>query len=152
MPSGKAGLLHASFACVDGQVIVPWHKMTLIYFDKNMPPTTSKMRRYQMSHMQLSLSSPCYLRTNVYVCNRLSKAMPAFSSMLEPWIPAKAPRQWFIINSVCCAWSLGLFLIVLFATDDSSEKQFAKAQYLVYNLITTVVWISEYWIDFRFHE
>lgn len=69
--------------------------------------------------------------------------MLALSTVLEPWIPARAPSQWFILNSVCCAWSLGLFLIVLFATDDSAGKQFAKAQYLVYNLITTVLWVSE---------
>jgi len=67
----------------------------------------------------------------------------SFAPTLRAWAPKKAPKAWIVINAVCCVWSLLLLLIIIFATDDSAGKRIAKAQYLVYDLATTVVWVAE---------
>lgn len=68
--------------------------------------------------------------------------MTSLSSTLKSWVPTNSPRAWLVINAICCLWSFLLVLIVLF-TDDSIGKRLAKAQYLVYDLFTTLVWVVE---------
>ena len=83
---------------------------------------------------------------------RLSR-IPAMSVTLQDLSPPNSPVMWFVVNFLCCVWSLLLFLLILFGTDDSEEKAVIKQHYLFYNFMTTFIWVVEMgltvWVSHR---
>lgn len=65
-------------------------------------------------------------------------------SILQRASPDGAPRAWLLINAVCLLWSVLLLIVLCVATDeDSWSRRMAQEQYLVYNLMTTIIWVTE---------
>ena len=64
--------------------------------------------------------------------------------MLET--PQDSPRThlyWTIVNVLVVAFSIILFIDILSAEEDRSERPWAMAEYLIYNFGTSLVWVVE---------
>ena len=57
--------------------------------------------------------------------------------------PEQSPLRWAVINAICFLASVALFIDILIAEIDLSERLIARAGYLIWNFGTTVVWLSE---------
>ena len=75
--------------------------------------------------------------------------MPASCSetkrLLRGGSPRHHPYRWLVVNGVVLSWSVVL-LVLIFATNgsyDDSENRAIELHYLVYNFVTSGVWLLE---------
>jgi hypothetical protein len=61
---------------------------------------------------------------------------------LEPVVPINSPAPWIAINSVCCLGSVFLIRQVL-RTAGPVERPYGTQEYITWNLVTTLFWITE---------
>lgn len=66
---------------------------------------------------------------------------------LGPISPERAPAIWMVLNGLCLSWSLilGIYLTVL-CVDQDKETTLITTEYLLYSLITTLVWVAEIYL------
>lgn len=57
--------------------------------------------------------------------------------------PEQSPLRWAVINAACFLASVAVFVDVLVAETDVSERPAARASYLIWNFGTTIVWLFE---------
>lgn len=62
---------------------------------------------------------------------------------LQQITPERRPLMWAIINGICFAYSLILFIIALHYDEGSKVVKLANQNYLFFNFLTTVVWCLE---------
>ena len=56
--------------------------------------------------------------------------------------PLRAPKTWMWINAVCLAWSILLFIEIIFTLGPLDRLEGTRA-YITYNFVTTLVWVVE---------
>lgn len=56
--------------------------------------------------------------------------------------PLRAPKTWMWINAVCLAWSILLFIEIIFTLGPLDRLEGTRA-YITYNFGTTLVWVVE---------
>lgn len=56
--------------------------------------------------------------------------------------PLRARKTWMWINAVCLAWSILLFIEIIFTLGPLDRLEGTRA-YITYNFVTTLVWVVE---------
>ncbi len=77
-------------------------------------------------------------------CSRFASFQERY---LGPISPERAPAIWMVLNSLCLSWSLmlGIYLVVLCINEDK-ETTLITTEYVLYSLITTLVWVTEIYL------
>jgi hypothetical protein len=62
---------------------------------------------------------------------------------LVKFTPKAAPIIWIFINIAIVLCSVALLCILAFTGEDSKYDDFARDWYLTYNIVTSIIWLSE---------
>jgi hypothetical protein len=62
---------------------------------------------------------------------------------LASFSPESAPYFWFFVNGFTVLYSALLVLIVLFAAPESKTDHFAREWFLIYDMLTSLIWPIE---------
>jgi hypothetical protein len=66
---------------------------------------------------------------------------------LGPLSPERAPGYWMVANAFCLSWSLslGVYLVLLYAWygNETAASKATTTHYLLWSLLTTLVWVVE---------
>jgi len=66
---------------------------------------------------------------------------------LGPLSPERAPGYWMVANAFCLSWSLslGVYLLLLYAWygNETAASKATTTHYLLWSLLTTLVWVVE---------
>lgn len=72
-----------------------------------------------------------------------SKQTTRMEEMVFHILPQNRPLSWFLVNLMCCVWSMVLTLTLVFYEHTKLDRFVNTQNYMLYNFFTTGIWCLE---------